>query len=427
MSLKTKIGFYMSDSGLYGVDLGNPYQGNPGVGGTQYCFLMLIYSLIKYSNFEIFIFSCGFNLKYPEGATVVQIKDIEDALRKSKALNLDFLLLKTISEPEIYDTIEKIGQKVICWSHNYILSNVAKKIAESEFIVANVFVGKQQYDRYIDHPVINKSACIFNMLTDPSLDISIDENSKIVCYMGSLVPSKGFHVLAMMWKDILKEVPDAILHVIGSGKLYTRKSKLGSLGVADAKYEEYFTPYLSENGKLLDSVKFLGILGKEKYIEFAKSAVGVVNPTARTEIFSISIMEMASMKLPVVTLNKNGFPDSILNGKTGILANSQQGIKDGIIYLLKNKSSRLTMGENAKNYIKNFTPEKILPQWLDLFENLKKGLIKQRYSSPVRPYTNNFKFIRILNRFLRFNLGLRFLPPLISVETFVYNIYRKFR
>ena len=38
-----------------------------------------------------------------------------------------------------------------------------------------------------------------------------------VTYIGSLVPTKGFHVLAAVWKTILKEVPDATLNVVGNG------------------------------------------------------------------------------------------------------------------------------------------------------------------------------------------------------------------
>lgn len=420
-----KLGLYINDSSYLGLDMANPYLGNPGVGGTQFCFLMLIYSLLKYSDYEITVFVNYEGSKYPQGAKVVKVDGIEDALQKAKAADIDFFLMKTVSASDTFDIIEKVGQKVVFWSHNYILADAANRIANSKNIVANVFVGKQQYDRYIDHPLIEKSTFIFNMICDSLEDVKIDVDSKIVCYMGVLIPSKGFHLLAKIWKDVLREVPEASLYVIGTGQVYSRDAKLGALGVADEEYERRFFPYLSENGKLLESVKFLGLLGREKSDVFAKSAVGVVNPTARTEIFSISIMEMAISQLPVVTLNKNGFPDSIKNEVTGILANSECGIKSGIVTLLKNPQKRAQMGKEAKLFVKNFAPEKITPQWIDLFENLKNGTRKLGYCKPSKPYANNCKFLRIANRFLRFGLKLKFLPPLISVETFALEVLKK--
>lgn len=36
------------DKGLSGVDCSRPDLGNPGVGGTQYCFLLLIYYILRF-------------------------------------------------------------------------------------------------------------------------------------------------------------------------------------------------------------------------------------------------------------------------------------------------------------------------------------------------------------------------------------------
>ena len=43
------IGFYFFDKGLSGVDCSRPDLGNPGVGGTQYCFLLYQKNKIQYS------------------------------------------------------------------------------------------------------------------------------------------------------------------------------------------------------------------------------------------------------------------------------------------------------------------------------------------------------------------------------------------
>lgn len=72
-----------------------------------------------------------------------------------------------------------------------------------------------------------------------------------VCYIGSLHPAKGFQFLAQAWPKVLKEVPDANLFIIGSGKLYGRNAQLGKWGIAKEEFEEEFMPYITQNGKSL--------------------------------------------------------------------------------------------------------------------------------------------------------------------------------
>ena len=45
-------------------------------------------------------------------------------------------------------------------------------------------------------------------------------------------------------------------------------------------------------------------------------------------------IEMNCAGLPVVTLGKNGYPDTIENGVTGYLCHSYKGIADKIVFLL---------------------------------------------------------------------------------------------
>ena len=373
-----KIAFYINDTGLPNIDMSTPYDGNPGIGGTQYMFLMVTYALANATNWDITMYSNQKQSLYPNNINVTYVEDFYEAIADAQKNNIDFLVVKTLSERHFFDLINKSKVKIVFWSHNYLLSNTTKLVSQTSNIVANVFVGKQQYDRYIDDDIIEKSTYIFNMIKDNVSDFNPDENSKIVCYMGGLIPSKGFLNLAKMWKSISKEIPNAKLYVMGTGKLYSRDSELGPLGIADISYEKQFLPHISENGQLMKSVHFLGLVGNEKYEIFKKCAVGVVNPSARTEIFSVSIMEMAMAKLPVVTLNRNGFPDSIITNKTGILRNTQSDIKKSIVALLKNPQKRILLGDNAKEYIEKFSPENIAKDWNVSIDTVKRVLRAQK-------------------------------------------------
>lgn len=82
------------------------------------------------------------------------------------------------------------------------------KLEELKAAFANVFVGRQQYDRYVDHKIILKSTYIYNMYPMEKKQKRKFENQHTVTYIGSLVPEKGFQVLAAAWKKIIAEVPD---------------------------------------------------------------------------------------------------------------------------------------------------------------------------------------------------------------------------
>lgn len=422
-----KIAFYLNDSGLPSLNFSKPYEGNPGIGGTHYCIILLIYYINKFKpEYELTVY-CYQDSSFPEGVSRRKIKDFPQLMSFSVVDNQDLLLMKHESDINKLFVIKNSNQKVIFWGHNYYYSNLADSIFKNENIVANVFVGKQQYDRYLDHPVIDKSTVVFNMITNPVKSKVRINDSKTVVYMGALIPTKGFLQLAKLWKYILKHIPDAKLKVIGTGQVYSRDIKMGKFGIAEESFENQFMPFLTDNfGKIHESVQFLGLLDEDKYNVFLNASVGVINPSARTEIFSMSIMEMAAAELPVVTLNYNGFPDSIENEKTGYLCSTQKEIANKIILLLKNKELNQKMGQNAKIRLEKFAPEIITPLWISLFEQLRNKNFNFPVSKASPPFLNNSKWLRIVNRYLRSNLRIKFFPPIITIETFANNFKKRF-
>lgn len=422
------LGFFYENTGLPNMDCSRPDLGNPGVGGTQYCFLQLIYYLHQYRPEYTLTIYCIRDSQFPSGVNVNYVKDIKQAIANATINKDDYLIVKASDDTTLLEAIKQSKQKIITWGHNYYFAPLADYIAHSNNIVANIFVSKQQYDRYIDHDIIKKSTYIFNMINDCFGNVVRINDSNTVVYMGALIPSKGFHQLAKIWKSILKECPKAKLKVLGSGNLYSRNAKLGSYGIADSNYEHQFMKYLTKKGEILPSVKFLGIVGQEKYEIFRTATVGVVNPSAKTETFGMGIAEMATCKLPVVTLRKNGHPDLIIHKTTGLAETSLRKIKNSIITLLKNREYNDWLGNNAKNNVSSISPDKIVPKWISLFENLNnKNIDYFAIQKASRPYSNNVKWLRIINRYFRYTLKLHFLPPVICIETYTYNFLNKLK
>ena len=235
-----------------------------------------------------------------------------------------------------------------------------------------------------------------------------------VTYTGSLVSAKGFHILANIWPQILKAVPEAQLYVIGNGQIYDRNAKLGSLGIADERYEKVFANAITENGALLPSVHFCGAMGKEKLEIYKKTTVGVMNPSGKTETFGLSAVEMEACGIPVVTKAANGLFDTVIDGKTGYLIRNKNQLRDCVVELLQDKQKNAFYGQQAKAFAdETFLPEVLVKQWEQLFVDIKKGQAAE-YIKPENHWQNNQKWMRVINRKLH-DLKVP-TPALIEVE-----------
>ena len=305
------------------------------------------------------------------------------------------------------------------------MNDFCNKICKCEYAKANVFVGRQQYDRYIDHAVINKSTYIYNMYPETD-ELHRDKiQNHAVTYIGSLVPTKGFHVLAAVWKTILKEVPDAALNVVGNGKLYGRNSKLGKYNIAEDSYEKQFMSGLTDDeGNILPSVHFWGVLGVEKNDVIRNTCVGVVNPTGRTETFGISALDFESMSVPVVTIAKGGFLDTVLNEETGLLYGHTDDFAKDIIMLLKNDKLNEQYGRDGVQLCKKFTPDKIIKEWNRLFLKVLNDE-KMEYIEPDSFMETNLKKYRCLNRKIKNAIGVEYPISVIGAESFARNVLRR--
>lgn len=394
-----RIGFYFNDLGFENLDLSDPCSGNNGVGGTQYCFLMVADAVLKLSNYDLeVIFYSYHENKLPKGVKNKKISDWKNMIMSAQNDAVDILIYRADANIEMIRALGNTTLKCIAWAHNFLYKKEIDELSRCKNVRRVVFVGKQQYDTYIDHEIIKKSTYIFNMFDSCQFSERPLPEKKTVTYTGNLDRTKGFHLLAFVWKDIVKAVPDAQLYVIGGGKLYDRDLKLGELGVARKEYEDLFAPFLIEDGKVLDSVHFLGVLGKEKNEIYYQTMVGVMNPSGRSETFGLSGLEMAACGIPVVTKGKYGLLDTVVDGETGYLIQNQHELKNAIIKLLTDSSLNKKFGHNAKKFADtHFQPEATGRNWLNLFKDILEEKTAE-YLKPSDFMLNDKKWLRVLNR-----------------------------
>lgn len=400
-----KVAFYFRND-IYdsSKDLRDLYQGNPGIGGTEYVMLIVAHQLlIRDNDIEVFLYSNKFGL-FPSEFDVhsgfsVESAATDAALKGCRRFVLDYRLVNWRSGP-FADLSPDV--KLIPWCHTFYDDDELHAICSHLCFGRLICVGSEQRDLYRDDWTFDYTDYIFNCVPVNPIriqevyDLPYKQRKHIVTYVGSLNARKTFHVLAEIWPDVLKRVPDAKLYVIGSASLYDKVESFGDFGIAEKNYEDTFMPYLSKNGQIIDSVRFLGPMGKEKNSILQLTKVGVPNPTGKTETFCLSAVEMQAMGCAVTAMRAPGYFDTIYNGK--IVKNKKQLTKAIVELLLSDNTPRSY--SDTMNYIQsNFSVPQVVGQW----ERLLKSDLSERINPivPISHISYRLKWIKVAVRIIK--------------------------
>jgi glycosyltransferase involved in cell wall biosynthesis len=346
---------------------------------------------------------------------------VTEAVRSAAADGCDLLLIR-VGEPDleqcIYDVAAEVDLPVVVWAQNFPTLRQLDAAATHPIVKRLVCVGREELDRHRDHPAFEKSTYIYNGL-DPDLyapDQHEPGDGTTVVYLGGLIRAKGFHRLARVWPAVETHVPGARLVVVGSGKLYDRNAEVGEWGIAAESYEQKFRPYLSgEDGAPRSSVEFKGNLGTEKIPVLQNADVGVVNPTGLTETFCWAGVEFQAAGTPVISAREWGLLDTVQDGRTGILIETEEQLADAISTLLGDREKRTQFGRNGMQFVRDtFSYRTIAQEWSRLFQDVALG--KEPTPEPIRQ--NLFyrqKWLKeVLRRVKRHVSRFENLPPLFA-------------
>lgn len=419
-----KIIFYLDNRNIRNVNILNIENGNPGIGGTEYIIYSIVYYLSKEKSED---FEIKLGTQYVKNIfsdiLCVQCNCISELIYKE---NPDYIIFKY--ESDVYKEAslcaKKSGTKLIPWAHNFIKRSELTVLANNPLVTRIICVSKEQLNMYRDHKAFLKSVYIYNGMPVKYLKTELpsiplySERPYEVTYIGSIVPYKGFHILAEAWKDVLKVFPQAKLNVIGSGKLYDRNSKLGHYGIAEEEYEKQFMPALTDNnGKIIPSVHFWGVLGIEKNEILKRTRVGVPNPSGVSETFCITALEMQAMGALVTTINYGGLKNTVFH--TGILYNTPKELANSIITLFRRKENQIQ--EFYRFLEENFSFERITNDWIDFINHLNDS------SVPFLPNENSdcISKLKELNRRIKNNLpfGYAILPTIDFYQSILRHLH----
>lgn len=421
-----KVAFYIDNNKISKVDCSKILTGNPGIGGTEYLFYFTTYQLMLHrttDNLNIVLLTSDTAI-LPSDFNYNIVGTKKDAIKFCEEKNYDILIVKYEEKdynPNIFNNING-NLNIFVWAHNIIPNHILTIIDKTKAISKIINVGREQLDLYRDHNAFYKSTYIYNSLNVMPIEfylgnsIPFEERKNEVTYLGSLVPIKGFHILAKAWPKVLEKCPDAHLNVIGSGTVYG-DAKLGKYGIAEESYENEFMPYLTDNnGNILSSVTFYGKLGDEKFKVLAKTKVGVPNPSGLSETFCLSAVEMQLYGCRIVTKKYVGYLDTVTKS-AGQLFSNEKEISDNIVEQLNLYQSNFQLNYN---YIKSkFDVNRIIEEWYRVIfcnNSENKSLINKWY---------NFKICREFNRIIKHIIPGGYILP--TTDTYIKYINKIFR
>lgn len=166
--------------------------------------------------------------------------------------------------------------------------------------------------------------------------------------------NKGIDVLIKAFHEIRNFDQDLQLFLVGDGPL--------------RKQHETLAEQLNINNR----IRFLGWKGREEVIKLMKGAQLFALPS-RAESFGIVLLEAMACRKPVIASAVGGIPEIVVNGKNGILVESDnhKALAFAIKSLLDDNELKMELVRNGYDTVCNhFLCEKTGVQYRELFQSL---------------------------------------------------------
>ncbi|APD05862.1 putative glycosyltransferase [Flavobacteriaceae bacterium UJ101] len=202
---------------------------------------------------------------------------------------------------------------------------------------------------------LNNAEYVYNPLT-VSEEIETNDNykQKTVIAVGKTNFIKAFEYLIEAWSYLKDDFPDWKLKIIG------RRSKTDYLDPIVEKFD------LKEQVKILPPTLKL----KEEYLTSSIYAL-----SSRYEGFGLVLTEAAWHGLALVSFDCPCGPSEIIqDGEDGLLANPQDAydLSLKLRKVMEDDNLRKQMGQKAKENVKRFSQDIIMPKWDTIFKDLQE-------------------------------------------------------
>lgn len=173
---------------------------------------------------------------------------------------------------------------------------------------------------------------------------------KIILAVSRLAPGKGLEELVGAFPEIVKQIPDTHLVIIGE----------------DFGIQKILQEISAKN------VHFWGRLEDAELVEAYQHADVFLHPS-RYEAFGIVLAEALAAGIPIVARNTSAIPYVAPHDTAGLLFTSKDELIKNTVTLLQNENLRQQLGAAGKHHIQeNFSWDKSVAKILKLYDEFRR-------------------------------------------------------
>jgi phosphatidyl-myo-inositol dimannoside synthase len=188
------------------------------------------------------------------------------------------------------------------------------------------------------------------------------QGKKIILFVGRLARRKGVkEFVEKSLVHIVQKMPGVHFLIVGDNP----KDSLTHRDDVRSQIERAISAC-----QLEEHVQWLGALSADELVKVYNLCDVLVLPILKmkddVEGFGIVALEAAAAAKPVVATSVGGVPDAVEDGKSGIAINAEDygSMSHSIVTLLKDEKARLSLGEYARNRVRNrFDCDRIVAQY----------------------------------------------------------------
>lgn len=214
-----------------------------------------------------------------------------------------------------------------------------------------------KYDKFVVLTEEDKMdwGCISNIVVikNPIMGIPKEKSNyeeRKILSIGRISFQKGFDRLVKVWALVAPKYPDWELVIRGGGDSSGLQKQVDELGISDSISIKPATTSISD--------------------EYLSSSILVM--TSRYEGLPMVLMEAMSYGLPVIAFSFHCGPKDLISPAWGSIV-PDGDIKSFALELMawmNDEERRRLAGDQARSYISQFTQDKVLLEWIDLFNHL---------------------------------------------------------
>lgn len=191
--------------------------------------------------------------------------------------------------------------------------------------------------------------------------LGIKESQLLVGTVGQLTPRKGQLEVIEAFTEVAREIPDAVLLIVGQ-PIFNRDAEYAACLVRAA-----------HASNVPDQIR---LLGPREDVPALMRAFDLLVVNSRSEPFGLTIVEAMLSGTPVLAAAVDGIPEIVRNGESGWLIDGRdhRSLAEAMLTLLRDQNLRRKLGSNGRrDAIQRFSIDRFMTEVLALYGTVYDG------------------------------------------------------